>query len=92
MLTASCPLRPERSKDRANYIVGHPAAGLKQRRPIDLLATAVGMEIVEEFLERVEAYAYHGLVKPAFAEPIEIESDLRRSEASGCHSVRPADV
>ena len=35
-----------------------PASGLNQRRPIDLLATVVGVEIVEEFLDRLE-YGVH---------------------------------
>jgi uncharacterized protein (DUF2384 family) len=31
---------------------------LNQRRPIDLLATTAGVELVEEFLERLEYGVY----------------------------------
>ena len=35
-----------------------PATGLNQRRPIDLLATPAGVELVEEFLTRLEHGVY----------------------------------
>lgn len=35
-----------------------PAIGLDQRRPIDLLATPAGVELVEEFLERLKYGVY----------------------------------
>lgn len=35
-----------------------PAIGLDQRRPIDLLATAVGVEAVEDYLTRIEYGVY----------------------------------
>jgi uncharacterized protein (DUF2384 family) len=34
------------------------AIGLNQRRPIDLLATTAGVEIVESYLERIEHGVY----------------------------------
>lgn len=36
----------------------HPATGLNQRRPIDLLATVAGIEIIEQFFERLESGVY----------------------------------
>ncbi|KQU86239.1 antitoxin [Mesorhizobium sp. Root102] len=35
-----------------------PAIGLDQRRPIDLLATPAGVELVEDYLERLEYGVY----------------------------------
>lgn len=35
-----------------------PAIGLNQRRPIDLLATPAGSEIIETFLTRIEYGVY----------------------------------
>ena len=35
-----------------------PAIGLDQRRPIDLLSTAVGVEAVEDYLTRIECGVY----------------------------------
>ena len=35
-----------------------PATGLDQRRPIDLLATPAGVELVDEFLERLRYGVY----------------------------------
>jgi putative toxin-antitoxin system antitoxin component (TIGR02293 family) len=35
-----------------------PAIGLDQRRPIDLLTTPAGAELVETFLERLEYGVY----------------------------------
>lgn len=35
-----------------------PVMGLDQRRPIDLLATAQGAEIVEDFLNRIDKGVY----------------------------------
>ena len=35
-----------------------PAMGLDNRRPVDLLATAAGTEIVQEFLERLDYGVY----------------------------------
>ncbi|MDE1995983.1 MAG: DUF2384 domain-containing protein [Rhizobiaceae bacterium] len=35
-----------------------PAIGLEQRRPIDLLATPAGVELVEDYLERLEYGVY----------------------------------
>lgn len=46
------------SQAEAEHWMQHPATGLNQRRPIDLLATVVGVEIVEEFLDRLEYGVY----------------------------------
>lgn len=35
-----------------------PALGLDNRRPIDLLATTAGSEIVQEFLDRLDYGVY----------------------------------
>jgi putative toxin-antitoxin system antitoxin component (TIGR02293 family) len=35
-----------------------PAIGLEQHRPIDLLTTPAGVEIVEDFLRRLEYGVY----------------------------------
>lgn len=46
------------SQTEAESWMQQPASGLSQRRPIDLLATVVGVEIVEEFLHRLEYGVY----------------------------------
>ncbi|MGH6932770.1 MAG: type II RES/Xre toxin-antitoxin system antitoxin [Dongiaceae bacterium] len=46
------------SKQEAEQWLERPAIGLDQRRPIDLLATSAGVEIVEEHLERLEHGVY----------------------------------
>jgi len=46
------------SKDDAEEWLQRPAIGLDSRRPIDLLATAAGVEIVETYLDRLEYGVY----------------------------------
>jgi putative toxin-antitoxin system antitoxin component (TIGR02293 family) len=46
------------SQQAAESWLERPATGLDQRRPIDLLATPAGIELVEEFLERMEYGVY----------------------------------
>jgi putative toxin-antitoxin system antitoxin component (TIGR02293 family) len=46
------------SQAEAENWMASPASGLNQPRPMDLLATAAGVEIVEEFLERLEYGVY----------------------------------
>lgn len=46
------------SQEQAEQWLEQPATGLDQRRPIDLLATPAGAEIVEEFLGRLEYGVY----------------------------------
>ncbi len=46
------------SQDEAEQWLERPAIGLEQRRPIDLLATPAGVEIVETFLKRLEYGVY----------------------------------
>jgi putative toxin-antitoxin system antitoxin component (TIGR02293 family) len=46
------------SQDDAEQWLESPAIGLDQRRPIDLLATPAGVELVEAFLERMEYGVY----------------------------------
>lgn len=46
------------SKQEAEYWLKRPATGLDQRRPIDLLATPAGVELVEDFLVRLEYGVY----------------------------------
>lgn len=46
------------SKQDAEAWMNSPAIGLDQRRPIDLLATAVGVEAVEDYLTRIEYGVY----------------------------------
>jgi putative toxin-antitoxin system antitoxin component (TIGR02293 family) len=41
------------SRQEAEQWLERPAIGLDQRRPIDLLATPAGVEIVEDFLQRL---------------------------------------
>jgi putative toxin-antitoxin system antitoxin component (TIGR02293 family) len=42
------------SKEEAEQWLERPAIGLDQRKPIDLLATPAGVELVEDFLARLE--------------------------------------
>jgi putative toxin-antitoxin system antitoxin component (TIGR02293 family) len=46
------------SQEEAEQWLERPAIGLDRRRPIDLLATQAGVEIVEDFLERLEYGVY----------------------------------
>ena len=46
------------SQAEAEHWLESPAIGLDQRRPIDLLGTPAGVEIVEAFLERLEYGVY----------------------------------
>ncbi len=46
------------SQQDAEQWLEQPATGLNQRRPIDLLATPAGVELVEEFLTRLEHGVY----------------------------------
>ena len=46
------------SQIEAEQWLERPAVGLEQRRPIDLLATQPGVEIVETFLRRLEYGVY----------------------------------
>jgi putative toxin-antitoxin system antitoxin component (TIGR02293 family) len=46
------------SKDDAEQWLESPAIGLDQRRPIDLLATPAGVEMVEDLLVRLEYGVY----------------------------------
>ncbi len=46
------------SQAEAENWMEQSAIGLSQRRPIDLLATAPGLKIVEEFLERLKFGVY----------------------------------
>lgn len=46
------------SQEDAEQWLEHPAIGLDQRRPIDLLATPAGVELVEDLLERLEYGVY----------------------------------
>ncbi len=46
------------SQEDAERWLERPAIGLDQRRPIDLLATTAGVEIVETFLRRLEHGVY----------------------------------
>ena len=42
------------SQDEAERWLERPAIGLDQRRPLDLLATPAGMQLVEDFLQRLK--------------------------------------
>ena len=42
----------------AEQWLGRPAIGLDQRRPIDLLGTPAGVELVEDYLQRLEYGVY----------------------------------
>jgi putative toxin-antitoxin system antitoxin component (TIGR02293 family) len=46
------------SQEEAEQWLEHPAIGLDQWRPIDLLSTPAGVRVVEEFLERMEFGVY----------------------------------
>jgi putative toxin-antitoxin system antitoxin component (TIGR02293 family) len=46
------------SRAEAEAWLERPAIGLDQRRPVDLLATSVGVEAVEQYLTRIE-YGVH---------------------------------
>lgn len=46
------------SQEEAEEWLARPAMGLDGRRPLDLLATPAGVELVEEFLERLEYGVY----------------------------------
>jgi putative toxin-antitoxin system antitoxin component (TIGR02293 family) len=46
------------SREQAEQWLERPAIGLNQRRPIDLLATPAGVEMVEDLLERLTYGAY----------------------------------
>jgi putative toxin-antitoxin system antitoxin component (TIGR02293 family) len=46
------------SREDAEQWLKRPAVGLNQRRPIDLLATPAGVEMVETFLERLDYGVY----------------------------------
>lgn len=46
------------TKEAAETWLNVPAIGLDQRRPIDLLSTAVGVEAVEDYLTRIEYGVY----------------------------------
>ena len=46
------------SKEDAEQWLEQPATGLDRRRPIDLLATPAGVELVEDFLVRLEYGVY----------------------------------
>jgi putative toxin-antitoxin system antitoxin component (TIGR02293 family) len=46
------------SREEAEQWLERPAMGLNQRRPIDLLATPAGVEMVETFLDRLDYGVY----------------------------------
>jgi len=46
------------SRMAAEKWLAEPAVGLDQRRPIDLLSTPAGVELVEDFLGRIEYGVY----------------------------------
>lgn len=46
------------SQAEAEQWLGRPAVGLDQRRPIDLLGTPAGVELVEDHLDRLEYGVY----------------------------------
>jgi putative toxin-antitoxin system antitoxin component (TIGR02293 family) len=46
------------SRAAAEQWLERPALGLDRRRPLDLLATPAGVEIVERYLERIEYGVY----------------------------------
>jgi putative toxin-antitoxin system antitoxin component (TIGR02293 family) len=46
------------SKEAAEQWLERPAMGLNRQKPIDLLATPAGVELVEEFLVRLEYGVY----------------------------------
>lgn len=46
------------SREEAEQWLERPAIGLDQRCPIDLLATPAGVELIEDFLQRLEYGVY----------------------------------
>ena len=46
------------SQTAAERWLEQPAIGLDQRRPIDLMTTPSGLELVEDYLGRIEYGAY----------------------------------
>ncbi|TMJ14901.1 MAG: DUF2384 domain-containing protein [Alphaproteobacteria bacterium] len=46
------------SQDEAEHWLEEPAIGLSGYRPIDLLSTVAGTELVEQYLERIEFGVY----------------------------------
>ncbi|WP_417244543.1 antitoxin Xre/MbcA/ParS toxin-binding domain-containing protein [Celeribacter sp.] len=46
------------SKEEAELWMGQPAFGLENRKPIDLLASAPGAEVVQDYLTRIEYGIY----------------------------------
>jgi putative toxin-antitoxin system antitoxin component (TIGR02293 family) len=46
------------SQEEAEQWLRRPAMGLDRRRPIDLLATPAGVQLVEDFLKRIEYGVY----------------------------------
>jgi putative toxin-antitoxin system antitoxin component (TIGR02293 family) len=46
------------SKELAEHWMQEPAIGLDGRRPIDVIATDAGRQLVEEYLGRIEFGAY----------------------------------
>jgi putative toxin-antitoxin system antitoxin component (TIGR02293 family) len=46
------------SQEAAESWLGRPAVGLDQRRPLDLMATPVGLALVEQLLGRIEHGVY----------------------------------
>ena len=46
------------SKEDAEQWLEKPAIGLDQRKPMDLLATPAGVEMVEDYLGRLEYGVY----------------------------------
>ncbi|NWL78025.1 hypothetical protein DM872_14310 [Pseudomonas taiwanensis] len=47
------------SREAAERWMEAPALGLERRRPIDMLANAEDLEVLETFLERIEYGVYH---------------------------------
>ncbi|MCO6060199.1 DUF2384 domain-containing protein [Pseudomonas sp. MOB-449] len=47
------------SREAAERWMEAPALGLERRRPIDLLANAEDLEVLETFLGRIEYGVYH---------------------------------
>lgn len=46
------------SRDEAIQWLDRPAMGLDQRRPLDLITTPAGVELVETFLRRIDSGVY----------------------------------
>jgi putative toxin-antitoxin system antitoxin component (TIGR02293 family) len=46
------------TEEAAKHWMARPAMGVNQQRPIDLLATPAGVEMVETFLERLRYGVY----------------------------------